>query len=545
MKVMFLFQGLPHYYNFVLSKLNDVSGLEIINVVSAYSDNMGAGVHQTDEGANFKIIKLAERRISHGYYRLKGLSRVIMRESPDIIVAVKPFVRGFIYYLPFIVLRKIYGIKLIMKDIPFMMRPRNERKNELRELRQKNGAGLQGTRWFLRIVGGMLLIGQKRSGDKGTISANAMQRSYEKAAQIKAQGQFQAAIKMFEEILGSCGQSTKRFKVSAYYHLGDIYEKLGNKQKSKEFFKRCLALEPCHLKAGQKVFPTLYAGLKKCAEAVQAVSDTFQVLEEKHVYNAVDAHVNYVEDAFRLFSSFDVPKKKIFVTYNSPDTDRFLSVKQELLSAIPPVEKKRYRLIHVGRLVAWKRVDMLIRSFKDIRDRFPEAELLVVGYGPEEEKLKKLSSELGLAGQISFVGGVYDPYVLGRYLLSSTIYVLAGMGGISINEAMCFGLPVICSVGDGTEKKLVRDGYNGFFFNEGDQDDLTEKITRLLLDEALVRSMGQHSEAIIRNEINIHTVVRGYINAFGYARGERPLEYKGNSNSLTIETVFWEATIGK
>jgi glycosyltransferase involved in cell wall biosynthesis len=100
--------------------------------------------------------------------------------------------------------------------------------------------------------------------------------------------------------------------------------------------------------------------------------------------------------------------------------------------------------------------------------------------------------------------------------MSSTIYVLAGMGGLSINDAMCFGLPVICSVGDGTEKKLVRDGFNGKYFKEGDEDDLVEKITYLFTHPQLLRQMGHNSTAIIKNEINIHTVVKGFTDAFEF-----------------------------
>ena len=59
----------------------------------------------------------------------------------------------------------------------------------------------------------------------------------------------------------------------------------------------------------------------------------------------------------------------------------------------------------------------------------------------------------------------------------STVYVLAGMGGLSINDAMCFSLFVICLVCDGTEKDLVADGVNGYFFKEGDANDLVDKIS--------------------------------------------------------------------
>jgi len=90
------------------------------------------------------------------------------------------------------------------------------------------------------------------------------------------------------------------------------------------------------------------------------------------------------------------------------------------------------------------------------------------------------------------------------------------MGGLSINEAMIYGKPVVCSVADGTEKKLVRDNFNGKYFEKGNLEDLVEKLDFLLSNPKIIEDMGKNSEKIIREEINIHTVIKGYIRAFNY-----------------------------
>ena len=239
----------------------------------------------------------------------------------------------------------------------------------------------------------------------------------------------------------------------------------------------------------------------------------------KFAYNVPDAHVNYVDEAYAVYGSYGVPPDKIFITRNSPDTDALLAVRESLKSADPILPPCEHRLVHVGRLVAWKRVDMLLRAFARVKKRHGDAELLVIGTGPEELKLKDLSAELQIDNAVRFLGGVYDPRLLGGYFMSSTIYVLAGMGGLSINEAMCFGLPIICSVGDGTEKKLVRDGINGKYFRDGDEDDLTDKILYLFAQPEARKEMGLRSMEIIRNEINIHTVIDGYKKAFAFVLG--------------------------
>ena len=156
----------------------------------------------------------------------------------------------------------------------------------------------------------------------------------------------------------------------------------------------------------------------------------------------------------------------MFVTYNTCDTDTLLSRREQVISTPPLLDPTKKRILHIGRLVKWKRVDLLLEAFSMLAPEYVEAELVIVGDGPELESLKDQASKLGLMSKISFVGAIYDPLVLGKYMDDSTVYVLAGMGGLSINEAMCYSLPIICSVCDGTEKDLVVDGENGFYFFE-------------------------------------------------------------------------------
>lgn len=238
----------------------------------------------------------------------------------------------------------------------------------------------------------------------------------------------------------------------------------------------------------------------------------------KFYFNFVDAHVDYTENAFEILKSYGVLKEKIFIIYNSPDSDFLLSVFDEIKSNDLILPENNFRIIHVGRLVKWKRVDLLIDAFKDIKNNFKDAQLVVIGTGPEEVNLQKQAEDLNLIDSIKFVGAVYDPKILGRYLHASAVYVLAGMGGLSINEAMCFEKPIVCSVCDGTEKKLVRDGFNGKYFRLNDKSDLAEKINYLLSNQDLIRQMGKNSGKIIREEINVNTVINGYIRAFKYCQ---------------------------
>ena len=246
----------------------------------------------------------------------------------------------------------------------------------------------------------------------------------------------------------------------------------------------------------------------------------------KYCYARVAGTLNYSTAAYDILPSYGVKREQIHVTYNSTDTEALWREKAAVLAApalLPPSER---RLLHIGRLVKWKRVDLLIESFARTLTQYPDAELVIVGNGPELDNLKKQAASLGLPlrskeengvdgrGCVRFIGAVYDPKELGAYMNEATVYVLAGMGGLSINDAMTYALPVVCSVCDSTERDLVTDGRNGLFFRDGDADSLTEKILQLLASPQECRRMGQESERIIREQINIDTVSERYLKAF-------------------------------
>lgn len=234
----------------------------------------------------------------------------------------------------------------------------------------------------------------------------------------------------------------------------------------------------------------------------------------RYCYRKAAATLNYSTAAYDILPSYGVRKEQIHVTYNSTDTDALMQEKASVLASPPVLAPSGRRLLHIGRLVKWKRVDLLIDAFRIVAGEYPGSELVIVGDGPEMESLKRQVTDLQLTGKVFFAGAVYDPNELGAYMNESSIYVLAGMGGLSINDAMTYGMPVICSVCDSTERDLVAEGRNGFFFRQGDACDLAEKIKAMFRSPERCREMGKESERIIREEINIETVSERYLDAF-------------------------------
>ncbi|MCS6796091.1 MAG: glycosyltransferase [Raineya sp.] len=228
----------------------------------------------------------------------------------------------------------------------------------------------------------------------------------------------------------------------------------------------------------------------------------------------VDGHLNYCTQALEILPTYGVPKEKIFVTYNSIDTDKILEAKiaiQNKESILPP---NPLRIIHVGRLVKWKKIDMLLEVFARVIQKFPTAELILIGDGIEMQNLQKLAHNLQIHTKVKFLGAIHQTQILGKYFSESLFCVLVGAGGLVINEAMAWGKPVICSEADGTEKDLIIHQKTGLFFEKDNPTDLQAKIEYLLQNPEIAKEMGKNAEEFIFSHINIHTVVKNFVNAF-------------------------------
>ena len=100
------------------------------------------------------------------------------------------------------------------------------------------------------------------------------------------------------------------------------------------------------------------------------------------------------------------------------------------------------------------------------------------------------------------------------YFEQADLYVLPGTGGLAVQEAMSYGLPVIVAKGDGTQDDLVRKG-NGWQINpeRAAYGALVSTMQNALSDIARLRKMGQESFLIVFEEINIQKMADVFVQA--------------------------------
>jgi len=150
-------------------------------------------------------------------------------------------------------------------------------------------------------------------------------------------------------------------------------------------------------------------------------------------------------------------------------------------------------LLYVGRLSKEKNVPFLLQAFKNILSVEPDAYLLIVAGGPEEEALKGMASDLGIAQRTIFAGQKKYPDVL-NYYKCADIFVFASKTetqGLVIAEAKACGLPAVVVDAQGVKESIVP-GEDGFL-TEDNIADFSEKAVRLLKDPALRSLMSERA----------------------------------------------------
>jgi glycosyltransferase involved in cell wall biosynthesis len=223
-----------------------------------------------------------------------------------------------------------------------------------------------------------------------------------------------------------------------------------------------------------------------------------------------DAMISYSQRGADEYAALGFPREKIFVAHNSvsPPPSFQLPVRPSTFNLKP-------NILFVGRLQVRKRVDALLHACAQLGSN---PRLVIVGDGPEREILESLAKEIYPSAE--FIGAKHGAE-LAPYFMEADLFVLPGTGGLAIQEAMSYGLPVIVAQGDGTQDDLVRNG-NGWQLSppSGDPGALLSTMKDALSDVARLRRMGEESYQIVKEEINIEKMVETFVTALNQLCGK-------------------------
>ncbi len=221
-----------------------------------------------------------------------------------------------------------------------------------------------------------------------------------------------------------------------------------------------------------------------------------------------DGLIAYSRRGVEEYVAAGISPQRVFLAPNAVAPRPVLPPPQRALSVERPT------VLFVGRLQPRKRVDWLIRACAEVS---PSPRLWVVGDGPDRLRLEQVASRY--YPQTEFLGEKHGAE-LQPYFAQADLFVLPGTGGLAIQEAMSYGLPVLVARGDGTQDDLVRPE-NGWQIPPDNYPALVEALQLALADLPSLRRKGEASFRIVSQEINLERMVEAFLQAIAQVQAAR------------------------
>lgn len=154
-------------------------------------------------------------------------------------------------------------------------------------------------------------------------------------------------------------------------------------------------------------------------------------------------------------------------------------------------------LLCLGRMVARKGIDRLVKALPEIAAQAPGVTLVLAGTGPEEKTLRREAARV--PQRVVFAGRVPDDEAPALYA-AADVFVLPvadrwrgldteGLGVVLLEASAC-ETPCVTGRSGGTPEAVV-DGVTGLVIDARDRDRLAGAVAKLLTDRDLARRMGQ------------------------------------------------------
>ena len=171
----------------------------------------------------------------------------------------------------------------------------------------------------------------------------------------------------------------------------------------------------------------------------------------------------------------------------------------------PPPPERPYRtdgyenfVFAVSRLHPLKRLDLLVKAMKSVKS--PDLRAVIAGTGEEEESLKKLAGELGVADRIDFVGHISDEALVDYYARCRGVFFAPFMEdyGFVTLEAFRSRKPVLTCMDAGGPAELVSVGRSGYVLLP-EPFQIAQQLDEWAKNEDLARRMGDNGNADTRD----------------------------------------------
>ncbi|HAF60959.1 MAG TPA: hypothetical protein DCK95_01375 [Anaerolineaceae bacterium] len=214
-----------------------------------------------------------------------------------------------------------------------------------------------------------------------------------------------------------------------------------------------------------------------------------------------DALITYSELGAQQYAELGFPIERIFVAPNAVAAKPVAEAPQRSMN----YEQNRPQILFVGRLQERKRVDLLLKAAALLPSEM-QPMLHIVGDGPARGALQLLAQTEKVDAK--FYGAVHGAE-LATLFKKADLFVLPGTGGLAVQEAMSYALPVIVGEADGTQSDLVRSS-NRWVLHENIAAELAKIMLHALGNIPELRRMGNASYEIVSTDVNLENMVSAF-----------------------------------
>ncbi len=172
----------------------------------------------------------------------------------------------------------------------------------------------------------------------------------------------------------------------------------------------------------------------------------------------------------------DFVYKKVHTIYSPTNFKQLIKLSKVYNPKDINRDKSKIRLLSVSRFTKRKDLITLLKAFNVVNSKYKNIELILIGYGPELNRIKEYISSHNLKKKIFLISYKDNPY---PYFLISDLYIMSSLyEGCpnSIIEATALKLPVISSNCNSGPSEILLNGKGGFIFKKKDHLELANKI---------------------------------------------------------------------
>ncbi|MDO4889348.1 MAG: glycosyltransferase [Candidatus Saccharibacteria bacterium] len=163
------------------------------------------------------------------------------------------------------------------------------------------------------------------------------------------------------------------------------------------------------------------------------------------------------------------------------------------------LDENPHRIIYIGRIDPEKSIDIVIKAFKEVSEKIPDAEFILIGDGADKARLEKLTEHLELEDKVRFLGRILPPDLYELYR-TGAVFATASeteTQGIVLIEAAATGLPLV-AVDAGAIKEICKNGKNGYLCKPEDIDGIAKSLIKILSDPKKQKEMSKASLEIAK-----------------------------------------------